>query len=476
MEEDDDEDADSVTIRSTKSPAANSTTSMNAKKRDIEETVVNGVKSTKRRKKLSNGLGEDTTMQDAVLSPPLTEDMAVTNGCDVGIQSEEIAEIMVADALVLQEGEGIMACAWNPAVKALLAGGGAIAKIWSVPENATSAEGLETVSLPHEPSRDDADKAKITVIRWSPEGDRLATASYDGQTRIWNATGGLLFTLLMHDTPIASLKWNKTGRMLLTLSCDGKINVWNAMTGHIVRRFDLEEELSDIEWTYEREFVASAENGKVYLFNLDYNNPQQRPLSHQLHEAGSIECLAWDEATKSIATGGNDSTIQIWHRPTIHDTPRTGRLIGHGGTVVAIAWQPNASYNPDAPRRLLASASHDTTIRIWEVNNRYCLRVLKKHLDPIERISFSPDGTKLATGANGAVLIWNAETGTATHVYDRIKTRKKTEEGVMEDVGEINEISWDQTGTRLAVGEGSTKCAIVCINTKPRQEEVITEV
>jgi transducin (beta)-like 1 len=105
----------------------------------------------------------------------------------------------------------------------------------------------------------------------------------------------------------------------------------------------------------------------------------------------------------------------------------------------------------------LASASHDTTIRIWEVNNQYCLRVLKKHLDPIERISFSPDGTKLATGANGAVLIWNAETGTATHVYDRIKTRKKTEEGVMEDVGEINEISWDQTGTRLAVGEGSTK-------------------
>lgn len=86
--------------------------------------------------------------------------------------------------------------------------------------------------------------------------------------------------------------------------------------------------------------------------------------------------------------------------------------------------------------------------------------MLQQHIDPIERISFSPDGTRLASGANGRVIVWRTKTGAVTHVYDGMKGRLKNgtakQQGATED-GEISEISWDEGGVRVAVGGGELK-------------------
>ncbi len=66
-------------------------------------------------------------------------------------------------------------------------------------------------------------------------------------------------------------------------------------------------------------------------------------------------------------------------------------LKGHVNGVWSVA------FNPDG--RQLVSASHDATIRFWDVANGKEAMILKGHVSWIESVAFSPDGKRLASAS-----------------------------------------------------------------------------
>jgi WD40 repeat protein len=91
--------------------------------------------------------------------------------------------------------------------------------------------------------------------------------------------------------------------------------------------------------------------------------------------------------------------------PVIHlYSAKTGKvvrdLLGHSGDVQALAFAPDG--------RLLASASSDNTVRIWNTATGDELREIRQR-SPAFAVSFSADGSKLVLGdADGTVQIWPA--------------------------------------------------------------------
>src|SRR5262245_43213570 len=86
------------------------------------------------------------------------------------------------------------------------------------------------------------------------------------------------------------------------------------------------------------------------------------------------------------------------------ERPELALQLGHSQPIFAL------SYSPDGSR--LASGSGDNTVKIWDANTRELIRTLDGHQAPVRGVSYSHDGKTLATGdENGDIKLWDPETG-----------------------------------------------------------------
>lgn len=81
---------------------------------------------------------------------------------------------------------------------------------------------------------------------------------------------------------------------------------------------------------------------------------------------------------------------------------RIGLLTGHIGWIASAAWSPDGT--------LVASASGDGTLSVWDVDLRVRLAELRGHSLPPLSISWSPSGTTFVSGGqDGKIVFWRTK-------------------------------------------------------------------
>ena len=117
--------------------------------------------------------------------------------------------------------------------------------------------------------------------------------------------------------------------------------------------------------------------------------------------SGSVSSVAFSHDDKHLASASHDSTVKIW------DTA-SGKCLqmleGHSERVSSVAFSHDD--------RHLASASDDTTVRIWDTASGKCLQTLDGHSRLANSVAFSHDDKHLASASyDNTVKIWDIASG-----------------------------------------------------------------
>ena len=72
----------------------------------------------------------------------------------------------------------------------------------------------------------------VMSAAYSPDGQRIVTASWDYTAKVWEAdTGKELMNLISHNGPVYSTAWSLDGQQIVTGSYDQTVKVWDENTG-----------------------------------------------------------------------------------------------------------------------------------------------------------------------------------------------------------------------------------------------------
>jgi WD40 repeat protein len=145
-----------------------------------------------------------------------------------------------------------------------------------------------------------------------------------------------------------------------------------------------------------------------------------------------------------LASASGDSTVRVWD---VESGECLAVLAGHGVAVNSVA------YAPDGKR--LASAAHDNTVRVWDVENGECLTVLTGHKKTVNSVAYAPDGQRLASASyDGTVRVWDVESGECLTIM-KGHTDWVNSVAYAPDGQQLSSASWDGSLRKWDITSGS---------------------
>jgi GTPase SAR1 family protein len=252
----------------------------------------------------------------------------------------------------------------------------------------------------------EGDSRQVNCVAFDPTGSILASGGNDHSIRLWEAASGrFIRSLVGHNQGISSVAWSPNGVHFASASTEGTIRIWDTKTwisqeiGHwksLKREKDGKGVILGVAWSWDSKRIAGAS------YDLPVWDAKTGNQIAVMRSAHGLYDVAWSPQAKThlLAAATSENNVQIWEANTF---TKIRDLEGHTKHVRAVAFSSDGA--------LLASSSDDNTTRLWRCSDWQEVAVIRNRRDSLmadglvfhptlpllARVGSGPGGAKMTT-------------------------------------------------------------------------------
>lgn len=180
---------------------------------------------------------------------------------------------------------------------------------------------------------------------WEPRGRFLAVGGVDRAIRLLDAeSGDVMHEWLAHDDYVRSIRWSGDGERIATCGDDGLVRVWSAKDRELVWQALGPSSETDgagripilcLSWDPEERLIAGGLRDDTLVF---WNSANGALAGSEKKHVGRIWGIDWSPDGRMVATAGNEGCVRTWHasaepwtseEPTVYSSLGVERDVRH---------------------------------------------------------------------------------------------------------------------------------------------------
>ena len=334
-----------------------------------------------------------------------------------------------------------------------------------------------------------------------PDGQRMITTSWDGQTIVWDIeTGEELQSIQRENAPLLQIGIHPNGNLVAVGSIDGVMQIWNLETDEVIELAMEERDHAGPTFSSDGAYLVTNNWDTINIWETETLTLLRSFKGHE----GLIQRFQFSSDGALLVSASGDGTVRVWDFETgqllqvgvlvadgivhaskmfdVDDPPQPQDVITGGaisirmlsddehilvgttdGKVILWNWRTDDNiWSTQQPRSIQDIAvSPDEQIFVMGMNNpdseaqlRYVatgklIHVYEGHTLRVQNVDFSPDGQHVLTASNdGRAIIWPVNWENATHTIDihsNNTIKWNPTQALVATVGMVSPVEFDAT-------------------------------